>query len=272
MSLLDRMKNFFNRNRTDELNNIQPLMDYDEAKIVLDNMGGLSYCLAQKKKGRTQKEVAKELNIKQPAVSRYCKEQGCKWTNLNKAPSQEAQPVKVTKKNRIKKLEELGGYDYIIQQKELGKTYAQISVELGQSPDDNWISNYMRYRGYKTKQIKLTGEFDLIDDAGGILFLKCELQNKSVRKIADELNIRPKSVYEYLYKKGYDMKTFRNEKIIDIPEGAANWKLYEDWDNEYTLDQFKKAIKLKGTAKTAEALNCTEHTLKLYCALRGLPL
>lgn len=273
MSLLDKMKNFFNRNKTDNIEYIQPLMDYNEAKTFLDNLGGIEFCKAQKKKGLTQKEVAKNLNIKQPALSQYCINKGCKWKNLSNPPKAKVKPIKTTKKNRIQVLEELGGYDYIIKQRDLGKTYSQISVELGQASDDTWISNYMRYRGYKTKENILTGESKIIDNAGGIIFLKGELKNRSVSDIANELGVRSKAVYSYLYKRGYNMKTIRqNENIVEVPEGAANWQLYEDWNNNYTIDQFKKAIELKGVAKTAEALNCTENTLRIYCTYKGIVL
>ena len=275
MSLLERMKNFLQGNRTVELNNNRPPMDYGEAKVYLDSLGGLQYCQAQKKKGLTQKEVAKKLNIKQPALSAYCTKEGCNWRDLNaapKAPKTKAKPIETTKKNRIQILESLGGYDYVIKQREAGKTYSQISVELGQPADDNWLSNYMRYRGYKTKPAKFSGESALINQAGGIIFLKGELRTKSVAEIADELGIRQKAVYSYIYKRGYTMKTIRQIEDIEVPEGAANWQLYTNWDNEYTIDQFKKAIELKGLEETAKALNCTENTLRLYCTLRRISL
>ena len=272
MSLLDRMKNFLTRNNVNELNQT-PLMDYDEAKVILDDLGGLEYCRTQKEKGLSQKELAKKLNIKQPALSSYCVKEGCKWKDLNKAPKARAKPIESTKKNRIKVLEELGGYDYVLEQRALGKTYSQISVELGQDAEDNWISNYMRYRGYRTKPMRFSGESAKINNAGGIIFLKGELKTKSVKQIAEELDIRQKAIYSYLYKRGYNMKTIRqNENIVEVPEGAANWQLYEDWNNNYTIDQFKKAIELKGVVKTAEALNCTENTLRVYCAYKGIPL
>lgn len=273
MSLLDRMKNFLSRNSKGDVNNIQPLMDYREAKGVLDNLGGLEYCRAQKEQGVSQKELAQKLHIKQPVLSSYCMKEGCKWTNLNKAPKAKAKAIKPNKRNRIKVLEELGGYDYVLQQRELGKTYSQISVELGQEPDDNWISNYMRYRGYKTKPAKFSGEANTINEAGGLIFLRGELRTKSVRQIAKELGIRQKAVYSYLYKRGYTIKRIRqDETVVEVPDGAANWALYEDWDNDYTVDQFKKAIAFKGIPQTAQALNCTENTLRVYCTLRGIPL
>ncbi len=273
MSLLEKVKNFFTRNSTDDINYIKPLMDYDEAKALLDELGGLEYCSAQKKKGLSQKEVAKNLNIKQPALSTYCINEGCKWRDLNKAPKSKAKPIETTKKNRIKVLEELGGYDYVLEQRSLGKTYSQISVELGQAPDDNWLSNYMRYRGYKTKPGNFSGEATIINNAGGIIFLKGELKNKSVAKVAKELGIRQKAIYTYLYKRGHNMKTIRkNDIVVEVPDGAANWPLYETWDNNYTLDQFKKAIEFKGVKETAKALNCTENTLRVYCTFKGIPL
>ena len=272
MSLLERMKNFLKGNKTDELNYQRPELGYEEAKTLLDNLGGLQYCKIQKEQGVTQKELANKLNIKQPTLSKYCIKEGCQWTHLTKAPKRTPKPINPTKKNRIKVLEELGGYDYVLEQKNLGKTYSQISVELGQAPDDNWISNYMRYRGYKTKKIKITGETDKINKAGGLLFLKSELKNKPAAQVADELGIRKKTIYSYLYKRGYTMKKFKTAEDIEVPEDAINWKLYETWDKEYTIDQFKKAIELKGITKTAEALNCTEYTLRLYCRLREIPL
>lgn len=274
MSLLDKMKNFFRRNNIEENSNYkQPQIGYEEAAKILDNLGGLEYCKAQKQKGLTQKEVAQKLNIKQHDISAYCTKQGCGWRKLNVAPKkQEIKPIETTKKNRIKVLEDLGGYDYILKQRELGKTYADISLELGQSADDCWISNYMRYRGYRTKVANHNEELEVIDKAGGLIFLKSELQNKSVVDIAKDLGIRRKSVYSYLYKKGYNMKTIRETKKMNVPDGVADWKLYDDWDNDYTIDQFKKAIELKGIKETAKALNCTEHTLKLYCTLRRITL
>lgn len=287
MSLLERVKKYFLRQNKTEVEYQKPPMGYGEAKILLDNLGGLKYCKEQREKGLSQKEVAKELNITQPILSQYCINEGCKWTNLNKlvqtkpspikkhkVPQKQVKPIKCTKKNRIQVLEKLGGYDYIKQQKEeLGKTYSQISVELGQDSDDSWISNYMRYRGYKTKTLKFEKEVSIIEQNGGLLFLKTELQNKSVSNIAQELNIREKSIYTYIYKKGYNMREFRKKgEKLSVPDEAANWKLYKEWDDLYTKDQFQKAIALKGLKETADALNCTEYTLKLYCNIKEIIL
>ena len=106
MSLLEKMRNFFKRNSTDDLNYIKPLLDYDEAKVLLDDLGGLEYCKSQKNKGLSQKEVANKLNIKQPVLSTYCINNGCKWRDLNKPPKSKAKPIETTKKKRIKVLEE----------------------------------------------------------------------------------------------------------------------------------------------------------------------
>lgn len=278
MKIITRIKQFLNKDNIEkhitQYKQTPVLLDYQQGAEKIDGLGGLEYCRQQKISGMTQKELAAKLNIKQPALSAYCKRNGCSWKELAPSPARKtAKLPKPGKENRVATLEKLGGVDYIIQQTRQGKTYAQISAELGQPRNDNWISNYMRYRGYNAKKtLPSASETCVIDDAGGLTFLRTELASKSVGTIAKELGIKQKTVYNYIYSKGYNMRTIRRSEKVAIPEGVSNWKMYEEWDYQYTIDQFQKAVQIKGINETAKALNCTPNTLQLYCVLRGIPV
>ena len=201
----------------------------------LEQYGGLDILFESVELGKTQYDIAKELDISVGAIVSYLHTRGYSWIKLRKA---------VTRAKKYAIIDECGGLDFLKECIKEGKTQEDIVKELGLNTVSS-IHTYLRYEDYTwAKLIKEVYGYErrsIIDDFGGLEFLKeCIKDGKTQEETAKEIGIASTSLESYLKVRGYNWTKLKEE--------ATGNKQYSI-DELGGLDFLRKCIKEGKTKK-----------------------
>lgn len=172
----------------------------------LEQYGGLDILFESVELGKTQYDIAKELDISVGAIVSYLHTRGYSWIKLRKA---------VTRAKKYAIIDECGGLDFLKECIKEGKTQEDIVKELGLNTVSS-IHTYLRYEDYTwAKLIKEVYGYErrsIIDDFGGLEFLKeCIKDGKSQKDVVEETKTSPATIQRYLKKHGYTWTQLKKE-------------------------------------------------------------
>ena len=210
-------------------------------KITL--AGGIDYLINEKKKGKTQEQIALELGYSDSSpIRKYLSRRGYKWRDLEKGnrnkkhtyimPKTNTSNKKYTSNLPLKKqLQSYGGVKFLEKKFREGynlveiseefewdyKYFAQICreliVEAGVTKEELGYSE-PRYRHYR-----------LIDKEGGLpYFLESKIGGRSLEDIAGDFGLSHEVVKNYLKFKGVEWSDFFSVEGVYFIHHLGKWR------------------------------------------------
>ena len=168
---------------------------------VIKDAGGLGFLKSCKIKGLSKQEVSDTIGVSLFVIDNYLKQNGVTWESLT--GKRESVSGKNHRDCKWQIIDDAGGIDYIIKSEASNKTLEELLKEFNIGHKSFY--RYLKDNGYSGwYDLGRKRKFKIIDDAGGISYLKQSKQSsKSMKNVLNELNISERLLNAYLKAHNY---------------------------------------------------------------------
>ena len=199
-------KSFYNYLKNHGYNNWHDLTGTRESSIgvnhpnykqqLIKDAGGLDFLKSCKIKGLSKQQVSDNLGVSIFVINSYLKQNGVNWERLT--GKRESSSGKNHRDCKWQIIDDAGGIDYIIKYEASNKTLDGLLKEFDIGHKSFY--RYLKDHGYSGwYDLGRKRKFKIIDDAGGISYLKqSKKSSKSMKYVLNELNISEHLLNNYL--------------------------------------------------------------------------
>ncbi|MBQ9024861.1 MAG: GIY-YIG nuclease family protein [Methanobrevibacter sp.] len=174
---------------------------YNYKQQLIKDAGGLNFIKSCKIKGLSKQEVSDNLGVSIFVLDNYLKQNKVNWESLT--GKRESSSGKNHTDCKWQIIDDAGGMEYIIKSEASNNTLENLLEEFNIGHKSFY--RYLKEHGYSGwYDLGRKRKFKIIDDAGGISYLKqSKKSSKTMKSILNELNISERLLNNYLKAHNY---------------------------------------------------------------------